>query len=96
MGYDESLSGIEFRQGKGCHQCNGTGYRGRIGVYELLEMNPQMTDALRNDDQQAFAELARADESYRPLAWAALDDARKGITTLSEVFRLSAALSDEE
>src|SRR5690606_2860662 len=42
-----------YQHGRGCQSCNYTGYKGRIGVFELLEMNAEMVDALRNNDTYA-------------------------------------------
>ncbi|PAV27311.1 MSHA biogenesis protein MshE [Tamilnaduibacter salinus] len=79
-----------FVQGQGCYQCSNTGYRGRIGVYELLEMNEPMLDALRRRDPSAFTRAARSSPSYRPLEQCALDYALDGITSLEEVARVAA------
>ncbi len=42
----------------GCQKCHQTGYHGRVGVYELLEMNNQLASVLRENNTKAFAELA--------------------------------------
>ncbi|MEZ6930196.1 MSHA fimbrial ATPase MshE [Aeromonas sp. S16(2024)] len=88
------LSGEEpgqhlYRKGRGCQSCNFTGYSGRIGVYELLELDQPMMDALRRNDAEGFARAAREHEHYRPLALTALDYAREGITSVDEVLRLA-------
>ncbi|MGN5139059.1 GspE/PulE family protein [Aeromonas sp. 164P] len=77
-----------YQHGRGCQSCNFTGYRGRIGVYELLELDQPMMAALRNDDAQGFALAAQQNPDYRPLSLVALDYARRGITSLDEVLRL--------
>ncbi|MGD8827919.1 MAG: GspE/PulE family protein, partial [Gammaproteobacteria bacterium] len=71
---------IHFRKGAGCPYCGHTGYRGRIGVYELLEMDETLTDALRRDDSAEFARAARARKGFRPLLMCALDYAAQGTT----------------
>lgn len=78
-----------FKQGAGCSRCNKTGYRGRIGVYELLEMDEPLADALRLNDTRAFIHNANLQPQFKPLTLAALDYALKGVTTLSEVFRVA-------
>lgn len=78
-----------FKQGRGCSRCNQTGYRGRIGVYEILEMDEVLADALRNDDTGAFMHHATKQPLYKPLTKTALDYAITGITTLQEVFRVA-------
>ena len=87
MGESASLDG--FQEGAGCNQCNHTGYHGRIGVYELLEIDYILADALRRNDPAGFENAARVQEGYRPLVENALDYARQGITSLSEAMRLS-------
>ena len=87
LGEDVSLEG--FSEGSGCNQCNHTGYHGRIGVYELLEIDYPLADALRRNDPAAFENAARQQQGYRPLADSALDLAREGVTSLAEVMRLS-------
>ncbi|MFM4705409.1 MSHA fimbrial ATPase MshE [Aeromonas bivalvium] len=78
-----------YHKGRGCQSCNFTGYRGRVGVYELLELDQGMMDALRRNDAEGFAKAARQHPHYRPLALTALDYARRGITSVDEVLRLA-------
>ena len=91
----QSLAGRRFVRGNGCHQCHNTGYLGRIGVYELLEVDATLAAALRRNDPQAFIDAARRQASYRPLAAAALDFALAGLTSVEEVLKVSASLNDE-
>ncbi|RRJ83117.1 GspE/PulE family protein [Aestuariirhabdus litorea] len=82
-------------KGRGCHHCNNSGYRGRVGIYELLELDYRMVDALRGNDQNAFIAAASAAPEYRPLVLGALDYALEGVTSAEEVFRVSATLADD-
>ena len=84
----EQVSNTKFVQGKGCQSCQYTGYKGRIGVFELLEMNEPMMAALKRDDTEAFTELSKANPSFKSLALAAFDYATQGVTTVEEVLRL--------
>jgi MSHA biogenesis protein MshE len=84
-----------LRKGRGCPHCYNSGYRGRVGVFELLEINRPMADALRESSVQAFNVAAHQCETYRPLSQSALDFALQGITTLEEVLRVSAQVEDE-
>ncbi|MFL0802097.1 MAG: GspE/PulE family protein [Agarilytica sp.] len=84
-----------FRKGVGCPHCFNTGYRGRIGVFELLELNGPMADALRENDVRKFNEAAHSHPNYHPLSASALDFAIEGITTIEEVLRVSAQVEDE-
>lgn len=84
----EDATSHQFKHGKGCQSCQYTGYRGRIGVFELLEMNEPMMAALKKDDAEEFAKLAKANPTFTPLAVAAFDYATKGIISVEEVLRL--------
>lgn len=83
-----SAQGQDFRMGGGCRNCNNTGYRGRIGVYELLETDELMLDCLRRGDMGAFGQAARSGAGYAPLALCALDYAKRGLTTPEEAVRI--------
>ncbi|NAW79870.1 MSHA biogenesis protein MshE [Vibrio sp. V33_P6A3T137] len=77
-----------FMRGRGCQSCNLTGYRGRIGVFEMLELEAHMMDALRSNDAVGFAKAARASAGYKPLLASAMDLALQGIVSLDEVMAL--------
>jgi len=79
-----------FVHGRGCYQCSNTGYRGRVGVYEMLEMNEEMLDALRRKDVSDFTRAARKSPLFRPLGQCAMDYALQGVTSLQEVSRVAA------
>jgi MSHA biogenesis protein MshE len=84
-----------LKHGVGCPHCFNTGYRGRIGVFELLEVNRDMANALRDNSVRAFNAAAFKSEGYRPLSHSALIYALQGITTLEEVMRVTAQVEDE-
>ena len=83
-----SVEHMQFKQGKGCQSCQYTGYRGRIGVFELLEIDEQMMAALKREDTEAFTNHAKQSKGFKPLAHAAFDYAIQGVTTVEEVLRL--------
>ncbi len=95
IGRGRDLDGVQFKQGAGCPHCHNTGYRGRIGVFELLEVNSAMAEALRDNSLNRFTEAAQASNNYRPLSHAALDYAIDGVSTLEEVMKVSAQIEDE-
>ena len=90
----ESAEFLDFLRSRGCASCNGTGYRGRTGVYELLEVDEAVADALRRNDTQDYLEAAQVAKGYRPLAICALEYASKGITSLDEVLRIAGETED--
>ncbi|WP_395339857.1 GspE/PulE family protein [Ningiella sp. W23] len=85
---DESHINQDYKHAGGCQTCNYTGYKGRIGVFELLEMNEAMMHALKSGDTAEFSKQAQLHEHYKPLAMAALDYAKQGMTSLDEVLKL--------
>ena len=93
---DGQAKKLEFKNGKGCNYCHLTGYHGRIGVYELLEMDDDLTNALRDDDLNAFVAHAKKKDSYVPLARCALNYAMDGITSFEEVVRIAGGLDVDE
>ena len=84
----EDIDSLPFKQGKGCQSCQYTGYRGRIGVFELLEIDEPMMAALKREDTETFTEVAKNSKGFKPLALAAFDYAKQGVTTVEEVLRL--------
>ncbi len=85
----EDSKNIDFKHGKGCQNCNQTGYKGRIGVYELLEMTTETLDALRKNDSAAFTHAATKTPNYKSFSECALNFVRQGVTTLDEVMRIT-------
>jgi len=96
MNPDIAADGSGFVKGKGCRNCNHTGYKGRIGVFELLEINEAMIDALRDGDMREFAHAAKASPGFKPLANVALDYAMQGITSIDEVLFLAETVEEKE
>ena len=80
--------------GTGCNQCSGTGYTGRTGVYELLEMNQRLVRAANRGDQEEFAEAARLQMGGNSLGRQAARLALLGRTTVEEAMNVSSQLVD--
>jgi MSHA biogenesis protein MshE len=85
----------KFTRGAGCNHCLRTGYRGRLGVYEILEMDARLTRAIQREDLDEFNQAAAETESYVPLGRRALGYAITGLTTLEEVMRIAGGLIEE-
>ncbi|WP_435248398.1 GspE/PulE family protein [Vibrio sp. nBUS_14] len=79
---------VPFMKGRGCQNCNLTGYRGRIGVFEMLELEQDMMDALRANDAVGFAQTARRSKNYKPLLASAMELALQGVVSLDEIMHL--------
>jgi MSHA biogenesis protein MshE len=85
-----------FHSGTGCTYCNMTGYNGRIGIYELLEMDAPLADAIRRNDLPQFAALAKAQEGFIPLVQRALGYAAAQVTSIEEVMRVTSGLEERD
>ncbi len=85
----QAADNVHFKYGRGCSHCNNTGYRGRVGVFELLVMDYKLADALRREDTAEFTRAAAEQSGFRPLAICALEYAMKGVTSLEEVLRVA-------
>jgi MSHA biogenesis protein MshE len=92
----EEAEGIKLKKAVGCHRCNNTGYRGRIGVFEMLIINSDLADALRRADSAEFVKIAKKSPGYQPLVVSALKDAAQGITSLEEVLRVAEQIDESE
>jgi MSHA biogenesis protein MshE len=81
----------QFKRGKGCSHCNSTGYRGRAGAYEMLEMTPRLTEAVAKEDVTGFLRAANEEMAGRGFVQHAAALAASGRTTLLEAMRISQA-----
>lgn len=92
----KDFSTANFRMGTGCQSCNGSGYRGRIGIFEILELDEKMIDAMRTGNPQDFARAALQSPNFTPLAESALQYLSEGMTTLEEVAKLVEDVSESQ
>jgi MSHA biogenesis protein MshE len=90
----ELVDANRFFYGKGCSHCNGTGYRGRTGVYELLEMTRKVLDAANHPDPGHFLKVAQAEMAGETLRRHAVQLALQGRTTISEAMRVANQLEE--
>jgi MSHA biogenesis protein MshE len=89
---------INPKRGMGCSACNGSGYSGRQGVYELLEMDAELTQAASHSDPAAFMRTARERMKGHTMAFHALELVRQGRTSMAEALRIGfdVDVSDDE
>jgi len=88
---DEGGGPARFMRGRGCSNCNGTGFQGRIGVYEMLEMTPELARAASSSDTSLFTEVAKRQLEGHTLGRNAYRLAAAGRTTLDEAIRVASA-----
>jgi len=90
----EDLEGITLYRGEGCYRCNNTGYRGRMGIFEMLEMNTELremtfrkaaTTEIRNEARE-LGMLTLLEDGLRKVM--------EGKTSLDEVIRVAGTTED--
>jgi type IV pilus assembly protein PilB len=84
----KALVDLEGYEPVGCRRCNGTGYRGRIGLYEVMKVTPEIQAvALERRSAEEICEVA-VHQGMRRLRDDGLEKARQGITSIPEVLRV--------
>lgn len=78
-----------FYKGKGCEKCNGSGYKGRIGTYEVMKINDDLRNLIAKGANTAILRYAAQQAGMRTLVEYSLNLAKEGLTTLDEVIRVT-------
>jgi type II secretory ATPase GspE/PulE/Tfp pilus assembly ATPase PilB-like protein len=84
----EQAKKLKFHHGRGCAMCRNTGYSGRIGVYEMMAMTPELRDAIANEATSSEIRRIALRGGMRSLKYDGLAKVNAGITTASEVITL--------
>jgi MSHA biogenesis protein MshE len=85
----DKVNMARYFHGKGCSHCNGMGYRGRTGVYELLEVTQAVVEASNDPDPNHFLKVAHAAMRGETLRRHAVHLVIQGRTTIAEAMRIS-------
>ncbi|MCK4590515.1 MAG: Flp pilus assembly complex ATPase component TadA [Candidatus Latescibacteria bacterium] len=89
FGLDDSfLSDAVLNKGEGCSHCMGTGYSGRVAVFEVLFVGPRIREIAKDHGRSDAIGQAAAEEGMRTILDDGLDKVRQGITTFDEVRRV--------
>jgi type IV pilus assembly protein PilB len=83
----EDVAGRTFYYGKGCENCNNTGYRGRMGIYEIMLLDDDMRDMIIKHASTQVLRAAARQRGMRTLRQCGLMAIYDGITTIEEVAR---------
>jgi MSHA biogenesis protein MshE len=86
---NKSYAHVNFKHGRGCQQCNHTGYLGRVGIYELLDLQTETLNALRRNDAIGFASAALQTPGFIRISTSAAEYAEQGLTSVNEVIRVT-------
>ncbi len=83
----DDIKGKKFYYGRGCSKCNGTGYRGRTGVFEIMVFNDEIRDLVMNQASTAVLRAAGQKAGMRLMRDNGLEAIYDGITTIDEVVK---------
>ena len=88
MGFSEDeIPNLAIYGPKGCGACNGTGYKGRVGLYELMEVTEEVAKAINANAPEDQLRKTAINEGMVPLRDAGLEKIRQGITSVEEVLK---------
>ena len=83
----DEVKGKKFHYGRGCGNCNGTGYRGRIGIFEIMVFNDEIRDLVMNQASTGVLRAAGQKAGMRLLRDNGLQTIYDGITTIDEIVK---------
>jgi len=92
MNVDEAeMKEMTFYTGKGCSTCNGTGFKGRIALYEVMPFTETLKELVLNGASSSEIKRAAIDEGMKTLRMSGMTKAAEGVTTLEEILRVTMA-----
>jgi type IV pilus assembly protein PilB len=86
---EEEAATMKIYKGKGCPKCNNTGYKGRIALYEVMQVSPTIRDMILSGASVADIRKQAIDEGMLTLRQSGLTKIHNGVTTIEEVIRES-------
>jgi type IV pilus assembly protein PilB len=90
LGINESPGELTLFEAKGCLACNDTGYRGRLGLYEVMDITPKVREMIIERATTAEMKTQAMADGMLTLRMDGLDKFKKGLTSLEEVLRETA------
>ena len=85
----QKIDSLLFYRGKGCSRCNKTGYKGRIGIYEVLEINEEISTLIQKNAKTDKLLEAVEKQGMITILEDGFIKAKNGITTLEEILRVT-------
>ncbi len=83
---------LTFSKGKGCDYCRHTGYKGRVGLYEILVINNQIRDLIiKKASPHVITEAAIESQNFKTLVLDGVDKVQQGLTSVEEVLSVANA-----
>ncbi len=85
----EEATAMSCYKGRGCETCSGTRYKGRIAIYEVLSLTPELRDLVLSGASALEIKRAAIQQGMRTLRMSGLEKLKEGITTVQEVVRVT-------
>ena len=85
----KKLESAVFYHGEGCHRCNNSGYKGRVGIYEVMEVNEKISDQINNRANADVIKKIAREQGMSTMFEDGLAKAQQGITTIEEILRVT-------
>jgi type IV pilus assembly protein PilB len=85
----EEWQGFGFREGAGCIECGGTGFRGRTAIHELLDLTDPIRELILEKKPTSEVRKLAQKEGMSFLRESALERVRRGLTTLKEINKVT-------
>ncbi len=92
--HEDDLEDINLYTNKGCNDCNGLGYKGRVGFFELMEVTDEVGKAINAEVSEEQLRKIAVQEGMVPLRYAGLKKAMQGVTSVEEVLRRTVSHED--
>ncbi len=89
LGFTPEGGSVQCYKGKGCAKCNGTGYKGRVALYEVMPLSETLKDLVLNGVSTAELKRAAVDEGMKTLRMSGLQKIKEGVSTLEEILRVT-------
>jgi len=93
---DLDIAHATFRRGKGCKECRGYGYRGRTGLFELMEIDDRLRELIARPTTTDQLRTAAIDTGMTTMLKDGVEKAMQGVTTVEEVMRVLAHWPQED
>jgi type IV pilus assembly protein PilB len=85
----EQATSTTYYKGNGCEVCSGTGYKGRIAIYEVMTLDPELRDMVLSGASVLEIKRAAIQQGMRTLRMSGIAKLFEGITTVEEVVRVT-------
>ena len=85
----DEFKGIDFKRGQGCDHCNGTGYKGRSAIYEMMVLTEELKELISEKATTSVIAKKAKEQGMKTLRESAMEKALQGETSLEEILRVT-------